>query len=314
MEKTHFKRTVLLLIFAVASGVMCAQPLQFPVGATWHYESVTDLTKPPIYRSFTVEKDTVVAGKNARFIRDNYNNSDIVYEENGCVYYYFKDKFRKIYDFNVNVGDTVEFEFLTYTHQSSDLDTTLVLRYKIEKIQTKNIEGADLKEISTVYVGSNPHQYGLIQYVYLEKIGVEHPHILDGGLFTVCPDKATIPENITRLRCYHDTEIDHIADWWAEENKPCDYDYTASVVSATHEKNSIDLYPNPAKDKLTLSGSQYTQDLQIILYDVKGNFIFEKKVRLPYELNIEHLPTGTYFILFFDENAKCLTSNKLIKL
>ena len=90
----------------------------FPIGATWCYKfNGHPYTRQAVY---TVEKDTVVDGIVCQIIRSE-NSIDIVYEENGRVYYYYNNKFRKIYDFNVNVGDIVEFEFI-----SRFLDTTLV--------------------------------------------------------------------------------------------------------------------------------------------------------------------------------------------
>ena len=134
----------------------------FPIGAEWHFEwghewsHLFPSSVWPVHRYYVVEKDTVVEGKTCRLIRDGENNKEIVYEENGCVYYYFNDKFRKIYDMTVNEGDVVEFEFKTLSKYSSNmlLDTTITVPCRIEKISSKIVDGVELKVIRSSYTVS----------------------------------------------------------------------------------------------------------------------------------------------------------------
>jgi len=189
----------------------------FPIGAKWYYQHDNeDLVSVEL---FVVEKDTILDGKNCQLVRSK-NSEDIVYEEDGSVYYYFENKFRKIYDFNVNVGDVVEFEFKTRT--KTNRDTTMILPCKIEKITARIIDGVELKEVSAFYAYDTEPYYWDYWHIYIEQIGVESPN-LKNGVFPAYPNFVTIPENITRLRCYHDDNIEYITDWWAEQGKPCDY-------------------------------------------------------------------------------------------
>ncbi len=104
------KRITLILSSLFLFFTMHSQVEMFPIGAEWHYE-IGDI-QPPYgnYHHSIVEKDTIVAGKTGRLVVADNGNKEIVYEDSGRVYYFFKDKFRKIYDFNVKEGDTVEFE------------------------------------------------------------------------------------------------------------------------------------------------------------------------------------------------------------
>ena len=100
---------------------------------------------------FTVEKDTLVEGINCRLIAGK-DGRHVVYEKKGRVYYYFMNKFRKIYDFNVKVGDVAEFEFKTSGAVDADeaidrLNTTIVLPCRIESITTKVVDGISLSGI-----------------------------------------------------------------------------------------------------------------------------------------------------------------------
>jgi len=300
-------------ILLTMTGILFCSPAYsqiewFPIGAKWYYHSVINDYGGIYLDLLTVEKDTIVDGKTCRLIRGK-NTEDIVYEEDGRVYYHFNDKFRKIYDFNVNEGDIVEFEFKT-KNEVTYLDTTIVLPMQIESISTRIIDGVELREISAFYVYLETRLYWDYKHIYLEKIGVEYPPIQE-GLFPVLPGWVTA-EGYTLLRCYHDPNIEYIMDWWAVENKACDYQ--PSSIEKTDINRDVILFPNPVQKTLVVSGEiGNAQKLTIAIYNILGKVVFEKKEYIPCELNIEHLSSGVYFIQIFDENMKSLISKKIIK-
>ena len=302
----------------------------FPIGAEWYYEWGNSMNSfMPIYkRQYFVEKDTVIEGKTCRIINGENNQymgitKYIVYEENGIVYYYFNNGFRKIYDFSVNEGDTVEFEFLaSVNYTSSELDTTLIVPCLIEKITSKFVNGIELKEVhascsSTIYVylGSWYPLPVFGNYQYLEKVGCESPGKAHEGFipFIVNMGIALLPEETYRFRCYHDAEIDYMADWWKLQNKPCDYEFRVSNSTIDYSKKAIKVYPNPVIDRLTVSGEAgQTRKVTIVLYDAVGRVVMEKKEHLPCELFTGEMPQGIYYINIFDDTL--LLTSKIIKL
>jgi hypothetical protein len=154
----------------------------FPIGAEWFYEDGNDMAL--IHRHFFVEKDTVVNEKNCKIISGD-ENKEIVYEENECVYYLFNNKFRKIYDFNVQQGDIVEFEFKTSFNylNNPQMDSTLIIPCAIKKVMTKNVNGVELKEIhayvDNYYGPGNDWDIPLSErHIYSELIGSEFPGML----------------------------------------------------------------------------------------------------------------------------------------
>ncbi len=183
----------------------------FPIGAEWFYESGNDLDPQsiPVVEHYFVEKDTIVDGKSCRIIRSS-DTKDIMFEENGRVYYYFKGKFRKIYDFSVNVNDIVNLEFKTALNKDMNLDSTVVIPCTIEKIDTVYCGNVSLKRARARYSTS----FGQGLYIYIEKVGCEFP-----GMFVkdfvpyLIPGLVYIPESYRRLRCYHDKYFDFITDW-----------------------------------------------------------------------------------------------------
>ena len=181
----------------------------FPLGAEWDYYLGSKEMK------FTVEKDTIVEGINCRVIVGE-NGRDIVYEKNGCVYYYFMNKFRKIYDFNVKAGDVVEFEFkktdAPYPYGEIVLNSTVTVPCEIEYVMTRVIDGITLREISAAYSiwGSEQLPSVFDRHVYIEKAGItSHKNIVGDGIFPVCPERPPATTSYLRFHYYQDEDIEY---------------------------------------------------------------------------------------------------------
>jgi len=106
-----------LIFFIIFIPVLAQSQNWFPIGATWYYNYREQQIFPAIgYTKYTVIKDTVVDSKPSKLIIQEtvrYNgdtlptNFIIVREENSKVYYYYNNTFRLMYDFTLNVGDTL---------------------------------------------------------------------------------------------------------------------------------------------------------------------------------------------------------------
>ena len=72
---------------------------------------------------------------------------------------------------------------------------------------------------------------------------------------------------------------------------------------------SFDLFPNPARDKLTIKSPSH--DNRIKLFDITGNLLFSKKFYYDsFSLNISSLSSGIYILRL--ENDLGLKNKKLI--
>lgn len=295
------KINIIFMMFIFLPLSAYSQVDWFPIGAEWHYEAGNAFALNPVHKfHFIVEKDTIVEGKSCRLISGG-NTENVVYEEGGCVYYYFNDKFRKIYDFSVKAGDIVDIEFKTLIASHGEFDTTLVVPCHVEKIESKFVGGKELKEIHTTYsidVEFSPDEWinQTGEFVYLEKIGCEHPGLIGGEFIPHIGTMTQVPEYYYTLKSYNDIYIDHVS------NMPL---YNPICIIKT--------YPNPAKDHLTIYSE--SEDIQtavsILIYDAGGKIVLSHKDIIPCELNLEGLISGIYFIRIL-KGTKCLMSNKLI--
>ncbi len=70
----------------------------------------------------------------------------------------------------------------------------------------------------------------------------------------------------------------------------------SKVVRVDFDKTyTVALYPNPARDKITIDGISGYQFIRI--NDVSGRIVFDKKITIGSEtINVSNLPKGIYII------------------
>ena len=318
--KTFIKLSVLFVIictFATQNNYTYSQTEFAPIGAQWNYKDIESVL-PGIFKysgiQFTSEKDTVVQGKTCRIIRGNYfTNSnlryyEIMYEENGIVYYYLNNQFRKIYDFTAQVGDTIDFEFKSNMVNSFYLDTSIIVPCIIEEISIDTINNIAVKTFHTRvqrYEENFDFEWP-IYHTYSERFGIfsiDHHHCF----VPVITNIITLPEvPYYAMNCYNDTAIDYIADWWQSENKPCDFLGTVTSIKEKEDiSNSIRIFPNPVKDILNIESTGNIEIKSISIYTMDGKLIETSKYSFNNgQLNINKLAIGSYIINIETDKGK----------
>lgn len=75
-------------------------------------------------------------------------------------------------------------------------------------------------------------------------------------------------------------------------------------------QDSVSLYPNPVKDKLTVDLISYS-DTQIEIFDILGKRVFKTQIKGDSVLNLESLKSGIYILKINQDNSSI--SKKLVK-
>ena len=80
------------------------------------------------------------------------------------------------------------------------------------------------------------------------------------------------------------------------------------------ETNSetITIYPNPAKEHITISGEP-GNELEVHMYDMQGRLILKKQIGNHETINVSHLDPGLIFLRVIDKKTN-VTSFKFLKL
>ncbi|MBL0052516.1 MAG: T9SS type A sorting domain-containing protein [Bacteroidetes bacterium] len=91
--------------------------------------------------------------------------------------------------------------------------------------------------------------------------------------------------------------------------------FTCKNENETIDPNSISLYPNPGKGRITLQYESYTDgEMEMSLYELTGKIIFNKKLVSAYgnnkhEIDFANLSSGIYLV-----QLKVDGTNKWMKL
>jgi hypothetical protein len=236
------------------------------LGSEWIYSVPNEIGNPLFnYERFATVKDTIVEDKICKLIRSSYS-SEIMYGENDRVYYWFKNKFRLIYDFSSNIDDTIVFEFKSFSPNSGIIDTAYKVKCIVEKIDTNNLGPIKLKRFTTSVIPDNSLNFLVwpSDYIYLEKIGYEYDF-----LYLLSIPSLGFMHN---LRCFHDSELNFVSTWWKLQNKECNYSLINLSFSDKDLMESLNLYPNPLGDKIIIQIPIINEDDKyfIKIYDILG--------------------------------------------
>jgi hypothetical protein len=93
--------------------------------------------------------------------------------------------------------------------------------------------------------------------------------------------------------------------------------FSAMPVSVVEENKETTwaVYPNPGTGIFTIQSSTEISDCKIIVTDVSGRDVFEKRhpgAGNTFEVDLRKYPNGIYFLKFSD--SKNVITNRLVKL
>jgi hypothetical protein len=77
-----------------------------------------------------------------------------------------------------------------------------------------------------------------------------------------------------QLRCFSNSTINYVAQWWETRNLPCDF--LNKKIGITDVKNQqFSLYPNPGNGKLYLRPSENKKPKSITISDSRGLVVYQ---------------------------------------
>lgn len=92
----------------------------------------------------------------------------------------------------------------------------------------------------------------------------------------------------------------------------------SETVSVLYNANSLNLYPNPAKDNINVYVNAQTSDIsptyQMSIYDPSGTLILTRQVNRSDSQSVSALRIGTYIVRVTDNNGKLIGNTKFSKI
>ncbi len=279
------KKGLLFLVFGL--GLVVGARAQ-----NWALPSSTWLTtyfwmSPPSFGTIKVEKDTLVDGivcqKLGKYV------PLYTYSFNDTVYFFFDGRFRSMYYFNANIGDTVSYwnTYLACTPRDTIIKAVVV---GIDSIVLSN---QTLRSFHTKIVRDST---GLTVSVwadtvtYTEKIGSNYIYprlypncLIDGDSYGICD--------------YGDSTI---TGFYAGLNQGC----LTGIPQSAIQNPQFEIHPNPATTTVTITTPEGAESATLTVTDLTGRVVLNpERVWNPFGvapktvvLSTGNLPNGIYLV------------------
>jgi len=286
-------KTKLSLLFIILSTAAFSQSQWAPIGAEWYY-SVPNVIGNPLhsYEKYISKRDTIIDGKQCKVIVSQ-NNLEIMYSEQNKVYYRFNNSFNLIYNFTAKIGDTVNFDFKSYKQNSIELDTTYTVKCVVEKIDTIYNNEIGLKKYQTAIIPREDLDFIVwdTKYIYSEKLGYEYDF-----MYSLPIPSLGFMHN---LRCYNDNDINFITDWWAGQDKDCDYTLSTSTTENNLINEKLVFFPNPTSNFIAIKipEQKKNENYRISIFNNIGKAVQTSTLHNEHQtIDLTGLPQGIYHI------------------
>ena len=302
VKKMYLPVTLIILLHFNSITKTIAQTQWAPIGAKWVNESVRVESGLFYLITYESEKDTMVLGKNCKKILKTvlcHSNGMVkpcnpekelstffIYNENEKVYYSKGDSFFLMYYFSLKTGDTLSVyqEYIFYK------DSFNLNKYKITAIDSIKISGKYLKRQHLQLIVTDP-TYTWYYYYYgyiIERIGnIE-------SLFGTHPDPND--DGAPFLKCYSDGEIFYQDSNFVNCNG-------LEAISDPGSPLEIQIYPNPANDKLNIDCA-IVRYLSMQVYNTVGQCVLQKELNNKTNtIDISSLTRGIYILKFSSANG-----------
>lgn len=259
----------------------------------WTYSIVSAFTQETTKYLQYIVKDTVVQGQNCKqvylngdpFFNPFFTPFKYAYAEDNKVFVWRSGNggtWIKIYDFNLQVGDTMEIP-----------NAFIPTKYKITKVDEVNIGQQWVKRQQWAQLNNNNN--GTNIYDILEGIGNV------GILGSPTPQCSHFFMDELPCTSFVDGPDYKFICFSSNNNNYTPYE--GCTVSAaepkTDLKNKVAVYPNPANDHLTVRTALNNPIRRVQLYDVQGALQLEVQPAETATVDVDtaQLPAGMYMLL-----------------
>ncbi|PCJ81108.1 MAG: hypothetical protein COA49_07340 [Bacteroidetes bacterium] len=209
-----------------------------------------------------------------------------------------------IYDFNISVGDTLEFFISPEFYIQPGLSAFIVLD-SIKSIQL------DLEYRNAYYFSYDTYK----KWMWVEGIGGDRGLIRPTYPYmaaNICNSSGWEPINpyTNVLTCYNDDDIyyqnSYLDIWWGTLN----YNHEEGLLiddncnlilskdELTVDNNRVRISPNPNEGGFSITIPESARlPIEMYLYDIQGSQILNLELTsISVSLNLSHLPPGVYFL------------------
>lgn len=307
------RRSIIICIIILGGAISSKCQEWYQIGAEWYFNYEVLLQYPAHgYIKYSVEKDTLLESHFAKlivrtrysFIDGSISDTDSLYvrEENEQIFLWNGTNYNLMYDFSLNIGDTLEVDVV---QRECDSISPIVVD-SITSLEIDNII-LEVQHLSYSYLINS-------QYETTTKSIIEYIGQIEDFLFQPACGIDVNGWGNNLLRCYSDNDISYKSDWWTLQypNAPCDTTINgANWVESIHENNKFSIFPNPCNDILNINHPT-SAILSISIFNASGQLLSTAVPRTnSTQINLDQYNSGLYHIFITTENES--VSKSIIK-
>jgi hypothetical protein len=315
------KKIILIPLFVLFIAQVFGQTGWPPIGAKWHYSYVPcDIwggCNAIEYIYFEAVKDTLVndtlctkiivehhnGKKEVKYLGDEY-----IFSTEDQVYNYHHGQFYLLYDFSLQMGDTVALQLgsncnLYDQMESSELYLADPLPVNHIVVEKDSVE-IDGKKYLFMDMDFTPNDIGYPFYLFFGNRviikGIGSLEFLTGKLTNPIESGFYGP-----LRCYSDSTVNYTTDI------PCDYLTSAERIT---DNTNVYVYPNPVSNQSVICfPNPKNATISISISDMKGKIVWSTETCNDYStIESENLSKGVYMYRVYN-NDSWIGSGKFVK-
>lgn len=296
------KQRLLIYLLLLCGNTIFSQQEWAPIGARWVQNIGIDFDSipapNPLLDYYVVEctGDSVINNLNFRKVGDY-----LMHQNGGKIYYWYGDSLNLVYDFEVEVGDTVNLNLL------SCLGGVINLSVKVDSVGFIVVSGQMLKRVVTSSIPLDPFYWFYPDgfYTYIEKIG--RP---DGVIIEDLPPCIFLSSyRAPWLRCYSDSEIDYKSPRFLSFG---DFDCEYQPPTSVQEPNQLtwSVSPNPTSGMISIQTNETVVEMR--LFNPTGQCLLSTTLSQEKTLDISAFPSGVYWLQALGKEGRSLGVVKVI--
>jgi hypothetical protein len=284
------KRTIFIFSILLISCLAESQTISFlDTSKAWSVHYIDNGLKNSYYLKFdgdTIILDAIAYAKCTRFDSLSGYMSYLFREDgNGHIYARIGNGDSLVYNFKLNIGDTVKVTDVIYNE-----DWRLVL----DSITTVNIYNVQRKKWCLHEIESPLH----IKNEWFEGIGSTYG-LLQSGM-------GLMFDYLSELSCYYENNaLKYMSSYVSTCYNP------GTGISENIFENNVLIFPNPSTNHLTVEDPQFTKG-EIEIMDAMGRTIFISFITPKPEIDISSFPQGVYFLKISSEGRSVV--KKFVKI
>lgn len=238
------------------------------IKTTWYKTGTDTIIENKEYKTLLISQDS---------LQSNWRKYGAIREEDLKVYYHNYSEEILLYDFDVNIKDTIE---LVNNH--------VLFNYVLDSVGIYQTENSDLK-IYYFIIFTTYDPEAKVKDTWIEGIGSLFGLLRENCFFTTpCDDSF-------QLLCLHENNLLIYSN---PDFEDCYYQAIYLSSNFSEMVKTVEIFPNPAKNQLTISNPSDIQIKKIELIDFSGRIVQRWKAQElgKNTLNIQQIPHGIYLI------------------